>query len=269
MDRIGAAFAAAKDAGRGALIIYVCAGDPSLEATAQIVWALERAGADIVELGVPYSDPIADGPTIQAAAARALKAGAKVAGVLDCAARIRERSQIPLVTMSSVSPLFRFGLERFADQAAAAGIDGVLLSDLPPEESGQWTALAREAALKTIFLVSPNTPPERVAKATAATTGFVYAVSHAGVTGARSELPPNLRELVERIRAVSQRPVAVGFGISTAQHVRQVWEVADGAIVGSAVVKVIEANPQNPAPAVEEFVRRLRGTEDQRQGMAG
>jgi tryptophan synthase alpha chain len=259
MDRLNAAFAAAKDAGRGALIIYVCAGDPSLDATAEIVVALERAGADVVELGVPYSDPIADGPTIQAAAARALKAGAKVAGVLACAARIRERSQIPLVIMSSVSPLFRFGLERFAAEAAAAGVDGVLLSDLPPEESGEWNELARRNELKTVFLVSPNTPPERVAKAAAATTGFVYAVSHAGVTGARSELPPHLKELVGGIRKVSERPVAIGFGISTAAHVRQVWEVADGAIVGSAVVKVIAANAQNPAPAAAEFVRGLLG----------
>jgi len=182
-----------------------------------------------------------------------------VAGVLACAARIRERSQIPLVIMSSVSPLFRFGLERFAAEAAAAGVDGVLLSDLPPEESGEWNELARRNELKTVFLVSPNTPPERVAKAAAATTGFVYAVSHAGVTGARSELPPHLKELVGGIRKVSERPVAIGFGISTAAHVRQVWEVADGAIVGSAVVKVIAANAQNPAPAAAEFVRGLLG----------
>lgn len=257
MNRIHDAFARARAEGRGALIVYVCAGDPSLEATRDIVWAIEDAGADMVELGMPYSDPIADGPTIQAAAQRALKAGTKVAGVIECAARIRERSEIPLIIMSSVSPLFRFGLERFAQEAHEAGIDGVLLSDLPPEESDEWCDLGAGNDLGTVFLVSPATPAERVRRVAARSTGFVYAVSRAGVTGAREELPPDLPDLVRRIRAATDRPVAVGFGISTAEQVRAVCEVADGAIVGSAVVSVIAEAGEDPAPAAARFVKEL------------
>lgn len=259
MSRIQQAFSQAKVEGRGALILYLCAGDPSLAATRDIVWAIEEAGADLVELGVPYSDPVADGPTIQAAAKRALKGGARVAGVLECVAQIRERSQIPLVIMSSVSPLFRFGLDAFATEAAAAGLDGVLLADLPPEESGEWRSLAEANHLSTVFLVSPATPPARIKLAADATTGFVYAVSRAGVTGARTELPPQLPEMIARIREVTDKPVAVGFGVSTHEHVRSVWQVADGAIVGSALVKVIAEAGENPAPAAAAFVRSLRG----------
>lgn len=257
MNRIHDAFARARSEGRGALIVYVCAGDPSLDATRDIAWAIEEAGADLVELGMPYSDPIADGPTIQAAAQRALKAGTKVAGVIECAAQIRERSEIPLVVMSSVSPLFRFGLARFAQEARAAGIDGVLLSDLPPEEADEWCATAAANNLGTVFLVSPATPAERVGGVAGRSTGFVYAVSRAGVTGARAQLPADLPDLVQRIRASTDRPVAVGFGISTAQQVQAVCEVADGAIVGSAVVSVIAEAGEAPAPAAAEFVKEL------------
>ena len=265
MNRIHDAFARARSEGRGALIVYLCAGDPSLEATRDIVWAVEDAGADMVELGMPYSDPIADGPTIQAAAERALKAGTKVAGVIDCAARIRERSEVPLVVLSSISPLFRFGLERFAQEAREAGIDGVLLSDLPPEEASDWCNLAARSALGTVFLVSPATPAERVRDVAALSTGFVYAVSRAGVTGAREELPADLPDLVQRIRAATDRPVAVGFGISTAEQVRAVCGVADGAIVGSAVVSVIAEAGDNPAPAAARFVRELAAGTSRRQ----
>lgn len=257
MNRIQAAFAKAKAEGRGALIIYVCAGDPSLEATREIAVAIAGAGADLVELGIPYTDPIADGPTIQAAAKRALKAGTKLAGVIECAAQIRAQSPVPLVVMSSVSPLFRFGLERFAQEAAEAGVDGVLLSDLPPEESVQWRALAAEAGLQTVFLVSPQSSEARVAAACTATTGFVYAVSRAGTTGARAELPPDLADLICRIRAATDKPVAVGFGVSTPEQVRTVWGLADGAIVGSAVVKVIAEGGDDPVGKAEAFVREL------------
>ena len=263
MSRIHEAFGKAKAEGRGALIIYVCAGDPSLEATRDIVLAIAEAGADIVELGVPYTDPIADGPTIQAAAKRALKGGAKVAGVLECAAQIRAQSEIALVVMSSVSPLFRFGLERFGAEAKAAGIDGVLLSDLPPEESAEWRGIAAANGLQTVFLVSPQSSEARVQAAVAASTGFVYAVSRAGTTGARTELPADLPELIRRIRAgagngdVSCFPVAVGFGISTPEQVRTVCGIADGAIVGSAVVKVIAEAGERAAEAAGELVRAL------------
>lgn len=257
MQRIEAAFETAKAENRGTLIIYVCAGDPSLDATREIVLAVERAGADIVELGVPYTDPIADGPTIQAAAQRALKAGAKVAGVLGCAAQIRQESDIPLVIMSSISPIFRFGLERFAQEAKASGIDGILLSDMPPEEGAEWCEIAAQNQLGTVFLVSPATPEARISVAAEATTGFVYAVSRAGTTGARAELPEDLPDLIQRIRSVTDKPVAVGFGISTPEQVRSVCSIADGAIVGSAVVKVIAEAADDPAPAAEEFVRQL------------
>lgn len=248
MERIHQAFAAARDENRGALVVYVCAGDPSLEVTREVVLAAAAAGADIIELGIPYTDPIADGPVIQAAASRALEAGARLAGVLQCAAQIREQSPVPLVVMSSVSPLFRFGLQRFATEAKAAGIDGVLLSDLPLEESVNWCEIAQTHDLGTVFLVSPSTPPKRAARITAATTGFVYLVSRAGVTGARAELPPELPQLVESIRATTDLPIAVGFGVSTPAHVQQVSRIADGAIVGSAVVKLIEEAGAADAP---------------------
>jgi len=257
MERIQAAFDDARTTGAGALVIYVCAGDPSLEATREIVPAVARAGADIVELGIPYTDPIADGPTIQAAAKRSLQAGATVAGVLQCAAQIRDQSQVPLVIMSSVSPLFRFGLERFARQAAQAGVDGVLLSDLPSHESDEWCAAAATNGVATVHLVAPSSSDQRLRAAADRTTGFIYAVSRAGVTGARDDLPEGLPRFVGRIRDITDKPVAVGFGISTAQQVGSVLQIADGAVVGSAVVQAIVDAPDDPAVAAEKFVRGL------------
>jgi len=259
MNRIADKFAEAKAAGRGALVIYITAGDPNLEATYNIALAIAETGGDIIELGIPYSDPLADGPVIQAAGQRALAAGTKVAGVLECAARIRAKSQVPLVVMTCYNPILQFGPERFATQAKASGIDGVLISDLPPEESGEWTQIAAAHDLATVFLVAPATPPERVHLATDRTTGFVYAVARAGVTGARTELPEDLSDLIARIRETTEKPVAVGFGVSDAEQVRAVCSIADGAIVGSALVKVIAEKGKCVCviDAVAKFVKSL------------
>jgi len=234
VNSIQQTFADSRRAGRGVLVVYVTAGDPSLEETVEIVTTVAEAGADIVELGIPYSDPLADGPTIQAASQRALEAGATIQGVFDCAAQIRERSSIPLVIMTCYNPILQFGPEAFAQEASKVGIDGILASDLPPSEAEQWCAVAAEHELATVFLVAPTTPQQRVARAVECTTGFVYAVARPGVTGARDELPEDLKDSVARIRQI-----AVGFGISTPQQVAAVCEIADGAIVGSAVINVI------------------------------
>ncbi|MBU0611087.1 MAG: tryptophan synthase subunit alpha [Armatimonadetes bacterium] len=262
IDRIHNAFATAKAEHRGALMPYVTAGDPDLAASRGVLEALERAGADLVEFGIPYSDPLADGPVIQQAAQRALAAGTTLAGVLELIAAFRADGHgLPLVIMTCFNPILQYGPERFATDLAAAGGDGVLITDLPPAESEEWVQTAAAHKLGTVFLVAPTTPPERVHLATEKATGFVYAVARAGVTGAREELPEDLAQLVAGIRARTDLPVAVGFGISTADHVRQVWELADGAIVGSALVKVMAAHAQSAdlPQVVEEFVRGLRG----------
>jgi tryptophan synthase alpha chain len=240
MSRISDAFANARAQDRGALVVYITAGDPNLGVTRELVPLIARAGADVIELGMPYSDPVADGPTIQAAGQRALAAGATVDGILAMVRTIRSRCDVPLVFMTCYNPVLQHGLETFAAEAAAAGIDGVLISDLPPEEAGPWCEIAWAAGLDTIFLASPTTPPARARLIADLARGFVYAVARAGVTGAQAELPPDLPELIGRLREVTDKPIAVGFGISTPAQVRQVCEVADGAIVGSAVVKLIE-----------------------------
>ena len=241
MNAIRQTFATNREQGRGTLVVYITAGDPSLETTVNLVTTLAESGADIVELGIPYSDPLADGPTIQAASQRALERGATVQGVFDCAAQIRQRTQIPLIIMTCYNPVLQYGLEEFAQEAARVGVEGVLVSDLPPSESNQWRAVAAEHGLATVFLVAPTTPDERIQQMIECTTGFVYAVARPGVTGARDELPPDLTESVARIRQATELPVAVGFGISKPEQVAAVCEIADGAIVGSAVVDIIAA----------------------------
>jgi len=262
IDRIHHAFAAARAEQRGALMPYVTAGDPDLTASRAILEAIERAGADLVEFGIPYSDPLADGPVIQQAAQRALKAGTTLAGVLELIRGFRaDGHELPLVIMTCYNPILQYGPERFATDLAQAGGDGVLITDLPPAESEPWVALAAAHRLGTVFLVAPTTPPERVHLATEKASGFVYAVARAGVTGARAELPADLAQLIAHIRAQTDLPVAVGFGVSTPEHVRQVWKLADGAIVGSALVQTIGEHAGSPelAQRVEEFVRGLRG----------
>lgn len=260
MKRIHEAFANARDHG-GALIIYVTAGDPSLEDTVEIVLAAERGGADLIELGIPYIAPTADGPTIQAACQRALSAGTTVGGVLDVARRIRERSQIPLVTMTCYNPILVYGLQRYARDAKAAGIDGVLVSDLPPDEAGAWLEAAQQHDLDTVFLVAPGNTDPQLHAAIDVTTGFVYIISRPGTTGARADIYAGLRDLVARVKAITDVPAAVGFGLSTGEQVAEVLQMADGAVVGSAVVNVIaEGNADGRLPErVEAKVRQLRG----------
>lgn len=260
MNRIHDAFAQAREHG-GALIIYVTAGDPSLDDTVEIVLAAERGGADLIELGIPYIAPTADGPTIQAACQRALSAGATVGGVLDVARRIRERSDIPLITMTCYNPILVYGLQRYAADAKAAGIDGVLVSDLPPDEAEAWLEAARQHDLGTVFLVAPGNTDRQLRAAIAVTTGFVYIISRPGTTGVRADLYAGLRDLVTRVKRMVEVPAAVGFGLSTGEQVAEVLATADGAVVGSAVVNVIaEGNADGKLPErVEAKVRELRG----------
>ncbi|MBL8112448.1 MAG: tryptophan synthase subunit alpha [Acidobacteria bacterium] len=261
--RLDAAFAAARAENRAALIVFLEAGDPSLAATQRLVRAVAEAGADIVELGVPFSDPIADGPVIQRASERALVKGTSLAGVLDLAARLRKDGlTTPLVLFSYANPLLAMGEAVFAETARRAGIDGVLVTDLPPEEGRLFVSVLRAARLAPIFLVAPSSPEPRLRKAASQSRGFLYAVSRAGVTGARAEMSEGLPEFLARVKAsAGDLPVAVGFGISTAEQVAGAAKLADGVVVGSAVVRVIEeavARGEDPVPHVTALVSELR-----------
>lgn len=250
-----AVFDARRERG-GALVIYLMAGDPSLEATIDLVPRLAEAGADVVELGVPFSDPMADGPIIQAAALRSLSAGATVAKVLDAAAAIRARSDVPLVLMGYVNPVLSYGVERFAADAAASGVSGVILPDLPAEEAEALLPTLRAKGVAYVPLVAPTTLPERMKRLTALADGFVYYVSVAGVTGARSALPEDLQAKVAFARQVAKpAPLAVGFGVSGPQQAKEVSSIAEGVIVGSAFVKTLH---EEGADAAVRFVASLR-----------
>jgi len=246
MTRIENKFRQLKLEGRKAFIPYITAGDPTLQMTLDLVLSLEKAGADVIELGVPFSDPIADGPVIQRATERALHKGVTLRMVLELGAAIRKKSEIPLVLFSYFNPLLNHGLDKLAQDAANAGFDGILASDLTVEESEQFVQTARAAGLNTIFLVAPTSSRERMQKIAETCTGFLYAVSRTGVTGERQELANDLREFVRTLREFTQLPIAVGFGISRPEHVRAVWQEADGAIVGSSIVKKIEEHIGQP-----------------------
>jgi tryptophan synthase alpha chain len=244
---------------RPSLVAYVTCGDPDLATTLEVILSAARAGADIVELGVPFSDPVADGPVIQRASERALRAGTTLVQVLEIAAEVRRQSTVGLIIFSYLNPILRFGLERFCVKASAAGVDGALIIDLPAEESVEYLRLMRQHNLATVFLAAPTSTGERLRAIAAASTGFVYAVSRTGVTGTREQLPPDARELVERIRRFTSLPIAVGFGISTTAQVEEVGRFAEAAVVGSAIVHTIEqAAPEGRAPqAVAELISRL------------
>ncbi len=248
MGAITEAFARCREARRAAFIPYLTAGDPDLETTARLLPALSEAGADLLELGVPFSDPIADGPVNQRAAMRALAAGTTLAGVLDVVSAVRRRVDLPIVLFTYLNPLLAHGLERFAEQAAASGVDGVLTVDLPPEEaaSGYLPALAA-AGLDPVFLLAPTSGRDRVRRAAAASRGFVYYVARTGVTGERDRLEPELVERVRKLRRLLRLPLAVGFGISTPEQVAAVSGVADGVVVGSALVRTVEELGRDPA----------------------
>lgn len=258
-NRIDVMFQSKRKEGAASLIFFLTAGHPTPEATLEAVAALEAGGADLIELGIPFSDPIADGPTIQQASQIALEAGMTVQGVLDLVRRIRERSQIPLILFSGFNPVFRFGEARFAAAAAEAGADGLLIPDLPPEEGSEIEKACREHGLKTIFLAAPTTTEERISTIGEHSTGFLYYISLRGVTGARAELPPDLRENIERIRKATPLPLAVGFGISEPQHAREVAAVADGVVVGSALVRLIgeQAGKTDFAERIRNYAQSL------------
>jgi tryptophan synthase alpha chain len=240
------------------LVAYVTCGDPDLKTTREIIFAAIDAGADVIELGVPFSDPVADGPVIQRASERALKNGTSLSHVLQLAREIREQSEAGLVVFSYLNPVLRMGFERFCAEAADSGVDGVLLIDLTLEEADDYRRCMEEHGLSTVFLVAPTSPDQRLKCIAQACNGFVYAVSRTGVTGAQEELADEARDLVRRIRKYTKLPVAVGFGVSTHSQFAQIGEFADAAAVGSAIVETIEKNPGRAAQAVAELIRTLR-----------
>src|SRR5438132_6361080 len=258
--RISKRFAELRASGELGIVTYITAGDPSLDATLRFVLTLAEAGADVIELGVPFSDPLADGPTIQRASERALKSGTTLAGVLDLVRRIRQPSQVPLVLFSYYNPILQMGLEKFASAAASAGADGALATDLTPEESEEYRRILATHRLDTIFLGAPTSTDERLAKIAACSSGFLYLISRTGVTGAKDALPDDLPALLRRARGVTHLPVAVGFGISLPGHVSVLGGLADAAVVGSALVSEIEKakSVDGAAAALAARVRSLK-----------
>jgi tryptophan synthase alpha chain len=246
MSRIIERFAHAKAEGRGAFVAYLTAGYPSLAATVEMAVALEDAGVDILELGVPFSDPVADGPVIQRASEAALASGATLEKCLGAAAEIAGRVRMPIVLFSYFNPLLQYGLDRLAGRLSDTGVDGLLVTDVIPEESAPLLGAMRPRNVDTVFLVAPTSSDERIERIASVTRGFVYAVSRTGVTGAREALSDRIVPLVERVRRHTDLPVAVGFGISSAEQVAEVWRVADGAVVGSRLVSEIARDPEAP-----------------------
>ena len=260
MSRIADTFARLRRDRRPGLVTYVTAGDPDLPRSGEILTALDRAGADVLEVGVPFSDPLADGPVIQRATERALAAGTTLRGVLALVAGVRSQIAAPIVIFSYANPILRLGAERFASDAAAAGVDGVLVLDLPIEEAGGFRETLTAAGLDTIFLLSPTTTADRIRKAAELGSGFLYGISRLGVTGARDQVASGAEALVRRIRAQTTLPIALGFGISRPEHVAEVTSFADAAVVGSALVSVIAEHGGSPqlVARVEDYVRWLK-----------
>lgn len=260
MTRLQQTFARLRHDHAPGLVTYITAGDPDLDRTAGILRALDRAGADVLEVGVPFSDPLADGPVIQRATERALAARTTLSGVLDLLRSIRADISAPIVIFSYANPILRLGAERFADRARDAGIDGVLILDLPIEEAEESRTMLAKRGIDTILLLSPTTTDDRLRRAAELGSGFLYAISRLGVTGARDAVAAGAQEMVGRIRKVSDLPVALGFGISKPDHVREVGQWADAAVVGSALVDVIarEGASCDLNTRVEEYVRWLK-----------
>jgi tryptophan synthase alpha chain len=242
MNRIDRKFKELKKQGKKAFIAYIMAGDPSITVTKKIILELENNGVDIVELGVPFSDPLADGPTIQKASGRGLKSRTALTDVLSLVKRVRRETHMPIVLMLYYNLVFHYGLKRFVENAGRSGIDGVIVPDLPLEESKELRDTAKKYNFSIIHLLAPTSSAERIKNIAAASTGFIYYVSLTGTTGARSKLPGELRGNLRKIKKVTKKPVCVGFGISTKEQVTAVSKIADGVIVGSAIVKVIEKN---------------------------
>ena len=258
--RISKRFAELRAAGELGIVAYITAGDPSLDATLKFVLATADAGADVIELGVPFSDPLADGPTIQRASERALKSGTTLTGVLDLVRRIRNSSEVPLVLFSYFNPILQMGREKVAAWAAHAGADGVLVTDLTLEESEEHRRIMHAHRLDSIFLAAPTSSDERLKKISACSTGFLYIISRTGVTGAKDSLPDELPALLRRARHFTDLPIAVGFGISLPGHVSVLGGLADAAVVGSALVGEIEkaSSPDTAVSALRERVQKLK-----------
>jgi len=262
LSRITETFARLRAEGRRALIPFVMAGDPDIGTTRDLLAELAHAGANLIEVGVPFSDPVADGPVIQRAAERALRNRVGVAQVLEAVSDARAAAGVPVVLFSYFNPLLQFGVERLGAEARAAGVDGVLVTDLPPEGASEFASAMRENGLGSIYLAAPTSTDERLSLIARRASGFIYAVSRAGVTGARAEVSAEAESLVARLRKVSDLPVAVGFGISSARQVADVWRYADAAVVGSAIVAEIErlAGAADLVARVGDFLRDLLPT---------
>lgn len=260
MSRIDAAFDRLRREKRPGLVTYVTAGDPSIERTADILQRLDRAGVDVLEVGVPFSDPLADGPVIQRATERALAAGSTLDGVLEMLTANRDRIGAPIVLFSYANPILRMGLDTFVERAQAAGVDGVLTLDVPPEEAEDMRNRLATAGVDTIFLLSPTTSDARIRRAATLGSGFLYGISRLGVTGARDTVADSAAELAARVRQATDMPLALGFGVSRPEHVRALGACADAAVVGSALVQVIEEHGPRGSllDEVETYVRWLR-----------
>ena len=258
--RIAATFRELRARNEAALIPYVVAGDPNLDATVALVREFAARGADIIELGVPFSDPMADGPANQRAAQRGLKSGASLTAIFSMVSELRKETEIPLILFGYFNPIFHYGCERLCADAARAGIDALLVVDLPPDEAGELKTPARANGLDLIFLLAPTTPIERARKVVSTASGFIYYVSVTGVTGARTVLASDLEEQVTNLRSVTDLPIGVGFGISTPEQAGQVARFADAVVVGSAITLLIEANAQSPdlVTKVGELVRSMK-----------
>jgi len=245
---------------RPGLVAYITCGDPDLDTSREVALAAIRAGADVIELGVPFSDPVADGPVIQRASERALKHGTDLRGVLEIARQIRAQSDAGLIVFSYVNPILQFGMLKFCATAADAGVDGALVTDLPVEEAGDYLRAMKAHKLAPVFLAAPTSTDGRLRDIAKHSRGFVYAISRTGITGARQELADDARALVERLRAFTKLPIALGFGISTPQQFAEVGSFADAAVIGSAIVQRVEQNPGREAAAVAEFLSSLTST---------
>jgi len=255
VNKIEKVFKKLKAQNKKAFIPYIMAGDPSLEKTKEIVLMFEECGADIVELGVPFTDPLADGPTIQRAAERALKNGVTLKKVISCVKDLRLKTKIPLVLMTYYNPVFKYGEERFIADAKDAGVDGIIIPDLPPDEAGGFAKLARKSALATIFLLAPTSTEERIKKVASASTGFIYYVSITGITGAQLLLDGSIEKSISGIRRITDKPVAVGFGVSTSDEAKTVAGVSDGVVIGSAIVKKAQVSAEGE---LKGFLLELR-----------
>lgn len=256
VERISAVFAGTKGTSRAAFLPYHAMGYPDRETTIGVIQALAESGADLFEIGIPFSDPLADGPTIQAATYEAITKGTTVASSLAMAKELRDRGvNQPFCAMTYYNPIIAYGIERFVEDAAASGIDGLIVPDLPPEEADELEAACRAAGLATIYFLAPTSTEERIKTVVARATGFIYLVSVTGITGARTELPPDLKTFVERVRAHTDLPLAIGFGIGNGEQAAAVAQIADGVIVGSALVKA--AGEENGVDAVRELGKEL------------